>query len=228
MVTTLSLKAQIKIKVKTIRIRFFFTFSQTVSQKHSFWGSLTNPDWEVRSSGYPYFLKKRLTLSTNIHQNPKLDCKFSADWSHLCQTGLGSPTNCTIEKGISVFEPSFLPNIKFKTRPNLNLCRHKKKRKKNMTEKLKFVQERRKCWVGRENAVYQNFVYNVLKKAYYSGSWKRIIQGHSINTTPQLFPFQLNKSELFQSLTVSQTSPGFYVFAVQVFWKHCGKMGNCS
>ena len=30
------------------------------------------------------------------------------------------------------------------------------------------------------------------------------------------------------ALTLSQTSPGFYVSAVQVFWKHCGKRRNCS
>ena len=30
------------------------------------------------------------------------------------------------------------------------------------------------------------------------------------------------------SLSLSQTSPGFYVSAVQVFWKHCGKRRNCS
>ena len=29
-------------------------------------------------------------------------------------------------------------------------------------------------------------------------------------------------------LTLSQTSPGFYVSAGQVFWKHCGKRRNCS
>ena len=29
-------------------------------------------------------------------------------------------------------------------------------------------------------------------------------------------------------LTLSQTSPGFYVSAVQVIWKHCGKRRNCS
>ena len=29
-------------------------------------------------------------------------------------------------------------------------------------------------------------------------------------------------------LTLSQTSPGFYVSSVQVFWKHCGKRSNCS
>ena len=30
------------------------------------------------------------------------------------------------------------------------------------------------------------------------------------------------------TLTLSQTSPGFYVYAVQVFWKHSGKRRNCS
>ena len=29
-------------------------------------------------------------------------------------------------------------------------------------------------------------------------------------------------------LTLSQTSPGFHVSAVQVFRKHCGKRRNCS
>ena len=29
-------------------------------------------------------------------------------------------------------------------------------------------------------------------------------------------------------LTLSQKSPGFYVSAVQAFWKHCGKRRNCS
>ena len=28
-------------------------------------------------------------------------------------------------------------------------------------------------------------------------------------------------------LTLSQTSPGFYVSALQDFWKHCGKRRNC-
>ena len=31
-----------------------------------------------------------------------------------------------------------------------------------------------------------------------------------------------------EGLTFSQTSPGFYMSAVQVFWKHCGKRRNCS
>ena len=34
--------------------------------------------------------------------------------------------------------------------------------------------------------------------------------------------------ELDWELTHSQTSPGFYVSAVQVFRKHCGKRRNCS
>ena len=29
-------------------------------------------------------------------------------------------------------------------------------------------------------------------------------------------------------LTLSQTSPGFYMAAVQAFGKHCGKRRNCS
>ena len=32
----------------------------------------------------------------------------------------------------------------------------------------------------------------------------------------------------FFTLTLSKTSPGFYVSAVQVFLKHCGKRRNCS
>ena len=32
----------------------------------------------------------------------------------------------------------------------------------------------------------------------------------------------------YMSLNLSQTSPGFYVSAVQVFLKHCGKRRNCS
>ena len=33
---------------------------------------------------------------------------------------------------------------------------------------------------------------------------------------------------LTSNFTLSQTSPGFYVSAVQVLWKHCGKRRNCS
>ena len=31
-----------------------------------------------------------------------------------------------------------------------------------------------------------------------------------------------------EELALSQTNPGFYVCAVQVFRKHCGKRRNCS
>ena len=48
---------------------------------------------------------------------------------------------------------------------------------------------------------------------------------------PLLNDKNLNCSKLKQIaddiLTLSQTSPGFYVYAVQVFWKHCGKRRNC-
>ena len=40
-----------------------------------------------------------------------------------------------------------------------------------------------------------------------------------------LFSFSHN---LFCLLTLSQTSPDFYVSAVLVFGKHCGKRRNCS
>ena len=32
----------------------------------------------------------------------------------------------------------------------------------------------------------------------------------------------------FTMLTLSQTSPGFYMSALKVFRKHCGKRRNCS
>ena len=32
----------------------------------------------------------------------------------------------------------------------------------------------------------------------------------------------------FDPITLSQTSPGFYVSTVQIFWKHWGKRRNCS
>ena len=40
------------------------------------------------------------------------------------------------------------------------------------------------------------------------------------------YPFQ-SKFQFF-TLTLSQTSPGFYVSAVEVLQKHCGKRRNCS
>ena len=35
-------------------------------------------------------------------------------------------------------------------------------------------------------------------------------------------------NNLCKLLTFSQTSPGFHLSAVQVFWKHCGERKNCS
>ena len=43
-----------------------------------------------------------------------------------------------------------------------------------------------------------------------------------------LFKFKNTKHALVkEGLTLSQTSPGFYVSAVQAFWKHYGKRRNC-
>ena len=47
----------------------------------------------------------------------------------------------------------------------------------------------------------------------------------------RLLCFNLDKSKILSSgngLTLSQTTRGFYVSAVQVFRKHCGKRRNCS
>ena len=41
-------------------------------------------------------------------------------------------------------------------------------------------------------------------------------------------PFPQRTGQTVNDLTLSQTSPGFYVSEVQVFRKHCGKRRNCS
>ena len=72
----------------------------------------------------------------------------------------------------------------------------------NVTEILKFVFGRVENIVGKgENAGYQHFLLDLqcFQKAFFS-----------------------------RLLTLSQTSPGFYLFAVQAFWKHCRKRRNCS
>ena len=46
------------------------------------------------------------------------------------------------------------------------------------------------------------------------------------NQASQIVQSKLRSMPLF--LILSQTSPGFYVSAVQVFRKHCGKRRNCS
>ena len=43
-----------------------------------------------------------------------------------------------------------------------------------------------------------------------------------------LFPLCFQKQSNVDVLTLSQTSPGFYVSAAQFFGKHCGKRRNCS
>ena len=41
-------------------------------------------------------------------------------------------------------------------------------------------------------------------------------------------PCDLELTGFYCIITLSQTSPGFYISAVKVFWKHCGKRRNCS
>ena len=53
---------------------------------------------------------------------------------------------------------------------------------------------------------------------------------------PQCFLSYIRQASLFEQelmlcanpFTLSQTSPGFYMSAVKVFGKHCGKKRNCS
>ena len=44
----------------------------------------------------------------------------------------------------------------------------------------------------------------------------------------QTTSFQMGALQMLFTLTLSQTSPVFYVSAVQLFWKHCGKRRICS
>ena len=55
-------------------------------------------------------------------------------------------------------------------------------------------------------------------------SWKLQVVG----SIPELVNLTVTNCLSDETLTLSQTSPGFYVSAVQVFWKHCGKRRNCS
>ena len=59
-----------------------------------------------------------------------------------------------------------------------------------------------------------------------------IDRGHTVlalSICSSVFSCWLPKAlTLAKFLTLSQTSPGFYVSAVQTFQKHCGKRKNCS
>ena len=78
-----------------------------------------------------------------------------------------------------------------------------------------------------------SFTHNVFKSPF-SGSFKVGIVWQRVNARLEGFPGKtcrahnwptpltyLNQS-FYCFLTLSQTSPGFYVSTVQVFWKHCG------
>ena len=105
-----------------------------------------------------------------------------------------------------------------------------------------------------ENAGYQHFLFfpQCLQNALYSGSlkvgtvWERVKEVNLFNWMSNLNNFlstekntrtqKIHKMYYFlflvkhldTILSLSQTSPCFYVSAAQVFWKHCGKQRNCS
>ena len=80
----------------------------------------------------------------------------------------------------------------------------------NVAQNLKFVYERVENIVGKwENAGNQHFLLfpQCFQKSFSVGVVRSWLCG--------------------KELTLFQTSPGFYVSAVQVYWKQCGKRRNC-
>ena len=85
------------------------------------------------------------------------------------------------------------------------------------------LSDKTKSMVGKADFVIERVYINV---------WK--------GENPAFLPFPFSRCIFFSCfsigpfkfgavcLTLSQTSPGFYVSAVKVFWKHCGKRRNCS
>ena len=64
-------------------------------------------------------------------------------------------------------------------------------------------------------------LYPFKDKSYYFSHIKFVAcPGFELGHPPKLW--------FGKELTLSQTSPGVYMSAVQVFWKHCGKKRNCS
>ena len=53
-------------------------------------------------------------------------------------------------------------------------------------------------------------------------------QWHGYSNTTGFLQKQPSFKFIKMPLTFSQTTPGFYVSAVQIFWKHCWKRRNCS
>ena len=62
----------------------------------------------------------------------------------------------------------------------------------------------------------QTFILSFLENI--CSKWKKFVSEQ----------FLILSKYIFLYLTLSQTSPGFYISAVQVFRKHCGKRRNCS
>ena len=79
-----------------------------------------------------------------------------------------------------------------------------------MIQKLKSVSEKVENILGKEeNADCQHFL--LFPQCFQKASSSKVIKSRK--------KLRLHGKEL----TLSQTSPGFYVSAVQIFWKHCGE-----
>ena len=75
--------------------------------------------------------------------------------------------------------------------------------------------------------ILSNFTFS--HNVFYAICILKSFNSHISVVVCSLFEFgTVSKSVLQNRLTLSKTSPGFYVSAVQVFWKHCGKRRNCS
>ena len=92
-------------------------------------------------------------------------------------------------------------------------------------DKVENIVEKGKCWITTFSPVLTMFSRGSFLS--HKNPW---LFGKGFNRLPDDKILDWSKLEQIADniLTLSQTSPGFYVSAVQVFWKHCGKRRSCS
>ena len=76
-----------------------------------------------------------------------------------------------------------------------------------------------------------SFSHNVFHSYIFTGQNGVLCGNGLINQKKHFSEFTVmgkKEEDIMYILTLFQTSPGFYVSAVQVFCKHCGKRKNCS
>ena len=110
-----------------------------------------------------------------------------------------------------------------------------------VAEMTKIVLDRLKNIVGQgENVGYQNVFKSLTVHGHQKSglcgrvnkkTFKNVVEREK-NLENSNFCYTTNwKGFQFRQLdylSLSKTSPGFYMSAVLVFWKHCGKRRNCS